>query len=163
MPRRRGSAAGLVFALLVLATIAAFAWSQRVKRSPLILDHVTMVGVQPRPGGGRPLRRPYFTPNGDCRFDLARIRFRVTRSDRADVQIVKPGGELVAVLAHHRFLKRYHFFTFHWNGRNRGGAIARPGRYKLQMKLLEQERTLVPPGAIVLRRARPRPPGCEPR
>ncbi|HXV06018.1 MAG TPA: hypothetical protein VFP23_08980 [Solirubrobacterales bacterium] len=162
MPRRRGSAAGLVFALLVLATIAAFAWSQRVKRDPLILDRVTMVGIQPRPDGRRPLRRPYFTPNGDCRFDRARIRFRVTRSDRADVQIVKPGGRLVAVLAHDRSLKRYHFFTFHWGGRNRALALARPGRYKLRVKLLEQERTLVPPGALVLRRTRPRPlPGCE--
>jgi hypothetical protein len=151
MPRRRASAAGLVFALLVLATIAAFAWSQRLKRDPLVLDRVTF-GV----AGHRA-----FTPNGDCRFDQERIRFRVTRSDRADVQVVKPGGGLVITLARDRFLKRYHFFTFHWDGRSREDGIAPPGRYKLRVKLLGQGRTLVPPGAIGLHRARRNPlPGC---
>jgi hypothetical protein len=154
MPRRRVSAAGLVFALLVLATIVAFAWSQRLKRDPLVLDHVTF---------GLPGHRA-FTPNGDCRFDQVRIRFRVTRSDRADVQIVKPGGRLVITLARDRFLKRYHFFTFHWDGRSREDGIAPPGRYKLRVKLLDQGRTLVPPGAIGLHRARRNPlPGCAKR
>jgi hypothetical protein len=151
--RRAPSAAAILFALLLLATIAAFAWSQRLKRDPLVLDRVTL-GV----AGHRA-----FTPNGDCRFDRERIRFRVTRSDRAVVQIVKPGGRLVVTLAR-RFLKRYHFFTFHWDGRNRGGGRAPPGRYKLRVKLLGQGRTLVPPGAIRLHRAPRRPlPGCAPK
>ena len=82
MPRRPGSVGAVVFALLVLATLAAFAWSQRVKRDPLVLDRVTF---------GTPVSRA-LTPNRDCRFDRERIRFRVTRSDHAVVQIVKPGG-----------------------------------------------------------------------
>ena len=46
MPRSRADrAAALVFALLALATLAAFAWAQRVKRDPLVLDRVTFVGV----------------------------------------------------------------------------------------------------------------------
>lgn len=165
MPRRPAEATGaVVFALLVVATIAAFAWSQRLKRDPLVLDRVTLRGVQPRPHGGRPRVRRAFTPNGDCRFDRERIRFRVTRSDRAVVQVIGPGGRLVATLARDRFLKRYHFFTFWWDGRGRGGGIAPPGRYKLRVKLLGQGRTLVPPGVIRLRRQPPNPlPGCESR
>ncbi|HWB69840.1 MAG TPA: hypothetical protein VG518_07670 [Solirubrobacterales bacterium] len=143
MPRRRVSGAGVVFALLLLATLAAFAWSQRLKRDPLVLDRVTFGVAASRA----------FTPNHDCRFDRERIRFRVTRSDRATVQIVKPGGELVITLARDRFLKRYHFFTFYWDGRTRDDGPAPPGRYKLRVRLLGQGRVLVPPGGIALHRA----------
>jgi hypothetical protein len=140
MPRRRVNAAALVFALLVLATVAAFGWAQRLKRDPLVLDRATFGTA----------RSHSFTPNGDCRFDRERIHFRVTHSDHATVQIIKPGGRIVITLARDRFLKRYHFFTFYWDGRQRGGGIAPPGRYKLRVKLLGQERNLVPPGVIRL-------------
>jgi hypothetical protein len=149
MPRPRVSAAGLVFAFLALATVAAFAWSQRLKRDPLVLDRVTF-GTQTSRA---------FTPNGDCRFDQERIRFRVTQTDDATVQVVKPGGKVIITLARDTYLKRYHFFTFYWDGRSRNDGIAPPGRYKLRVKLLEQERVLVPPGAIRLHRAKRNPPG----
>ena len=161
MPRpkaRRPAWATLVFAFLVLATAAAFAYSQRLKRDPLVLDKVSFVAVPkvaPRPGEAREVVRP-FTPNQDCRFDRERIRFRVTQTDRATVQVVKPGGKLVVTLARDRFLKRYKFHTFYWDGRERNDGIAPPGRYKLRVKLLGQDRVLVPPGAIRLHEAEPR-------
>jgi hypothetical protein len=151
MPRRPASTAAVVFALLVVATAAAFAWSQRLKRDPLVLDRVTFgkSGVAA------------FTPNRDCRRDRIRIRFRVTVSDRGDVQIVKPGGKLVVTLARDAYLKRYHFFTYFWDGRSREDGKARPGRYKLRVKLLGEERTLVPGGVMRLHRAPRRPTaGC---
>jgi hypothetical protein len=155
MPRRRvegaPSPAALVFALLVLATVAAFGWAQRVKRDPLVLDRATVVAI-PVLHPMQPVRS--FTPNGDCRYDRVRIRFRVTQSDHATVQVIKPGGLVVITLARDRFLKRYHFFTFYWDGRQRGGGIAPPGRYKLRVKLLGQERNLVPPGVIGLHRGK---------
>lgn len=147
MPRPASRWAALVFALLVLATLAAFAWSQRLKRDPLVLDRVTF---------GTPVSRS-FTPNRDCRFDRERIRFRVTQSDHATVQVVKPGGKLIVTLARNQYLKRYHYFTFYWDGRSRNGGIAAPGRYKLRVKLRDQERVLVPPGTIRLHRS-PRNP-----
>ncbi len=154
MPRRRANAAALVFALLVLATVAAFGWAQRLKRDPLVLDRVTIGNEASRS----------FTPNGDCRFDQVRIRFRVTQSDDATVQVVKPGGKVVVTLARDRFLKRYHFFTFYWDGRQRGGGIASPGRYKLRVKLHDQDRVLVPPGLIRLHHApRSQSSVCKPR
>jgi hypothetical protein len=159
--RARPSWAALVFALLALATVAAFAWSQRLKRDPLVLDKVRLVSrwTPDRPGA-KAITAPAFTPNGDCRFDQERIRFRVTQSDHATVQIVKPGGKLVITLARDRYLKRYHFFTFYWDGRSREDGIAVPGRYKLRVKLLGQERVLVPPGAIRLHGAKRNPTGA---
>ena len=155
MPKRRNegqrllSPAAVVFALLVLATVAAFAYAQRVKRDPLVLDRVTFVGA-PRGKGTKPVHS--FTPNGDCRFDQVRIRFRTTVSDEGTVQVIKPGGRVVITLDRDAFLKRYKFHTYYWDGRQRGGGTARPGRYKLRVRL-GSERTLVTPGVIKLHRA----------
>ncbi|MDQ3726515.1 MAG: hypothetical protein M3335_11620, partial [Actinomycetota bacterium] len=151
MPKRRNEsrAAAIVFALLVLATVAAFAYAQRVKRDPLVLDRVSFVGA-PHGKGTEVVHS--FTPNGDCRHDLMRIRFRTTVSDRGTVQVIKPGGRVVVTLDRDTFLKRYKFHTYYWDGRQRGGGTARPGRYKLRVTL-GSERTLVTPGAIRLHRS----------
>jgi hypothetical protein len=157
MPKRRVSAGAVVFALLVAATVAAFAWSQRLKRDPLVLDRATYVAVPRLHPNALPVRG--FTPNDDCRYDQVRIRFRMTQSDDATVQVLKPGGRVVITLARDRFLKRYRFHTFHWGGRQRGGGIAPAGRYKLRVRMLGQDRTLVPPGVIRLHEAPSNPRG----
>lgn len=146
-------AAAVVFALLVFATVAAFAYSQRVKRDPLVLDRVTFVGA-PRHKGEPVIHA--FTPNGDCRFDLMRIRFRTTISGQGTVQVIKPGGRVVFTLDRDKFLKRYTFHTYYWDGRQRGGGTAHPGRYKLRVKFAG--RTLVTPGVI---RLHPAPKGAK--
>lgn len=155
MPKRwnEGRAAALVFALLVLATVAAFAYAQRVKRDPLVLDRVSFVGA-PR-AKGTPVVH-WFTPNGDCRYDRIRIRFRTTVSSHGIVQVVKPGGRVVFTLARDKFLKRYHFHTYYWDGRRRNDGIAPPGRYKLRVKF--DGRVLVTPGVIHLH---PAPKGAK--
>ncbi len=151
MPPRRVSVAGSVFALVLLATVAAFAFSQRLKRDPLVVDHVGFTAA------GRSLAL-----KGGCRAHRERISFRVTLSDHATVQVIRPGGRLVFTLARDRYLPRYNFFTFYWDGRDRDGRIAAPGRYKLRVKLLAQERDLVLPGTIRLRPAqRNRTAGCR--
>ena len=160
MPRRSNSgrasvsasAAAIVFALLVLATVGAFAYAQRVKRDPLVLDRVTLGKKVKTKHGTR--RVHSFTPNGDCRLDKIRIRFRTTISDQGTVQIVKPNGRVVLTLARDVPLKRYTFHTYYWDGRKRGGGIAPPGRYKVRVKLLGEERTLVAAGAIKLHKAK---------
>jgi hypothetical protein len=146
-----------ILALTVVATIAAFAYAQRLKREPLILDRVTL-GTPAKPVGNPTA----FTPNGDCVFDRGRIRFRITRSDRGNVQIVDPEGRLVRTIVSDRFLKRYRFFTFYWDGWANGGGLAAPGRYKLRVVLLGEDRTLRPGGALLLH-AVPRrsPSACE--
>lgn len=155
MPPRASRWAGLVFALLVIATLAAFAWSQRLKRDPLVLDKARFVAVPRLHPKAPPVRG--FTPNGDCRYDRVRIHFRTTQSDRGTVQIVKPGGRVVITLARDTYLKRYSFHTFYWDGRSRNDGIAPPGRYKLRVKLLGQDRVLVPPGSMKVHRAKRNP------
>ncbi len=153
--RRSLSPAAVVFALLVLATLAAFAYAQRLKRDPLVVDKVSFVAA---PVPANPEHRVHnFTPNGDCRNDQLRVRFRTTVSDDANVQIVKPGGKVVVTLAREEFLKRYHFHTFYWDGRQRDGGIARRGRYKLRVTLLGEDRVLVLPGTIHLHDVPPQP------
>jgi hypothetical protein len=155
MPKRWNDRPGflspnaVVFALLVLATLAAFAYSQRVKRDPLVLDKVSFVGF-PVLAPEEPVRS--FTPNDDCQYDRVRIRFRTTVSDEGTVQVIKPGGRVVFTLARDRLLERYTFHTYYWDGRQRGGGTAKPGRYKLRVKL-GSDRVLVTPGAIKLHRA----------
>lgn len=149
MPKRLNDRApAIVFALLVLATLAAFAYAQRVKRDPLVLDRVSFIGAPMKKGAQRVNS---FTPNDDCRHDLMRIRFRTTVSGDGVVQVIKPGGRVVYTLARDKFLKRYTFHTYYWDGRQRGGGTARPGRYKLRVKF--DGRTLVTPGVIRLHRA----------
>jgi len=145
--------AALVFALLVLATVAAFAYAQRVKRDPLVLDRVSFTGA-PRHKGSEVVHS--FTPNGDCRYDLMRIRFRTTVSGEGTVQVIKPGGRVVFTLARDEFLKRYSFHTYYWDGRQRNDGTAHPGRYKLRVKF--DGRTLVTPGVISLH---PPPPNAK--
>jgi hypothetical protein len=160
MPKRRNEgeafvsprAVAAVFALLVLATVAAFAYAQRVKRDPLVLDRVQFIAPPHREGTAKVHS---FTPNGDCRRDRLQIRFRTTISDRGTVQVIKPGGRVVVTLARDAFLKRYTVHTYYWDGRQRGGGTAHPGRYKLRVRL--GERVLVTPGAIRLHPAPKRP------
>lgn len=141
-------AAAVVFALLVLATVAAFAYAQRLKRDPLVLDRVSFVGA-PRHKGE--VVKHAFTPNGDCRHDLMRIRFRTTISDHGTVQVIKPGGRVVITLDRDAYLKRYSFHTYYWDGGQRGGGTAPRGRYKLRVRL--GDRVLVTPGVIRLHRS----------
>lgn len=148
--RRQLSPAAVVFALLVVATLAAFAYAQRLKRDPLLVDKATL-------GIGN---TGVFTPNRDCRNDKLRIRFRTTVTDRGNVQIIRPGGSVVVTLARNEFLKRYRFHTYYWDGRQRGGGIAPPGRYKLRVTLLGRDRVLVPPGTIHLHRAKAKASAC---
>ncbi|HEX8050171.1 MAG TPA: hypothetical protein VF504_01775 [Solirubrobacterales bacterium] len=156
MPKRRNEGEALVspgapaavFALLVLATLAAFAYAQRVKRDPLVLDRVEFLAPPHRKGTAKVHS---FTPDDDCRRDRLRIRFRTTVSDQGVVQVIRPGGRVVVTLSRDTFLKRYTVHTYYWDGRQRGGGTARPGRYKLRVRL--GDRVLVTPGVIRLHRS----------
>ncbi len=134
--------------------MAAFAYAQRLKREPLILDRVALGQRVP---GHRPPFTNAFTPNGDCIFDTGRIRFRITRSDRADVQIIDTAEHTVRTLFSDRFFKRYRFFTLRWNGRDDHGSTVAPGRYKLRLILHGEDRSLIPGGALRVHDAPARP------
>jgi hypothetical protein len=133
-----------VFALLVAATVAAFGWAQYLKTEPLVLDKVVF-------------RPDTLTPNGDCRRDRARVRFRLTRSDRATVEVVDLEDRRVRLLFRDRPIRKFRFVVLRWNGKDDFGAVMPPGPYKLRVSLLGQDRTLIPPGRFRLHEAPRRP------
>jgi hypothetical protein len=141
MPRRNLDVAAVVFALLVVATVAAFAYAQRVKRDPLLVDRVE-IGHK---------KSNAFTPKAKCNRQI-KLKFRTTTSNQGTVEIIRPGGELVTKLARNIFLKRYTIHTFHWDGANEDGVIQPPGRYKLRVILEGEGRSLTAPGTIRLER-----------
>jgi hypothetical protein len=142
MPRRKVDAAAIVFALLVIASVAAFAYAQRVKRDPLLVDRV---------GIGAKNSNAFMPP---C--ERIKLKFRTTTSNDGTVEVIRPGGEVVAELARHTFLKRYSYHTFFWNGKNESGTLQPPGRYKLRAILEDEDRSLTAPGTIRLQKG-PRP------
>lgn len=139
MPRRRIDAAAAVFALLVLATLVAFAYAQRVKRDPLIVDRVVIDGP----------RSNAFTPHGPCHRRV-KLGFRTTTSNTATLQIIRPGGELVRTLVRRQFFKRYTEHRFFWDGKNEVGVIQPRGRYRMRVRLEDEDRQLTLPGTIRL-------------
>jgi len=142
MHRRKVDAGAVVFALLVVATVAAFAYAQRVKRDPLLVDRV---GIGKKKSNA-------FTPEGECNRRI-KLKFRTTTSNDGTVEVIRPGGEVVAKLARHTFLKRYHYHQFFWDGRNEDGVVQPPGGYKLRVILEDEGRSLTVPGSIHLRKA----------
>ena len=148
--KRAGPLVAVVFGLLIVAILGAFAYAQKKKGEPLILDRVVF-GYPNRAVGNA------FTPNGDGCVDSGRIKFRVTVADRGDVQIVTPGGTVVRTLKSELRLPSYRYQEFNWDGRNGSGQVAPAGRYKLQVVLREQDRVLVTRGRLVLHRVPPRP------
>jgi hypothetical protein len=112
MPRRKVDVAAVVFALLVVASVGAFAYAQRVKRDPLLVDRV---GIGTKESN-------VFTP--PC--ERIKLKFRTTTSNDAMVEVIRPGGEIVSKLARHTFLKRYSFHTFYWDGTNEDGVAQPP-------------------------------------
>ena len=157
----------VIFAVLVVATVAAFAYAQRLKREPLILDKVTF---SPLIGD-----RSVITPNGDGRADFAHVRFRLTKTDRGIVEVIDRDGRpirdfVVKILSRRNrvtaklppgsVLPAFKTFALRWNGRTSSGHLAPTGPYHLRVRLLGDDRSLVPAGRIRVHTLQ-RVPGSE--
>jgi hypothetical protein len=156
LPRRAEIAlAPVLFALLVAATLGAFAGAQRLKREPLVLDKLTLT---PLVSGNAVI-----TPNGDGRSEVARIRFRLTKADRGRVEIIDKDDRAVRALSGRvvdrrggpgprvvpgSLLPSYKPLVFRWDGRDGSGKVVPTGPYRLRVSLLTEDRTLIPLGRI---------------
>ena len=150
--RRLGWLAPLTIGLLLVATVAAFGWSQRLKREPLVIDRVEYRVLGLSEGGPIPT---VFSPNGDCRRDRMAIHFRTTKSDTADVEIIRRGGRVIRTLAKDKFFKRYREHTLIWDGKKDDGYIPLTGKYTLKVTMHDNDRVLYLPGRIRLHRYEP--------
>ena len=147
LPGRSRWLAPITVGLLFVLTIAAFGISQRLKREPLVIDRVTYRAIG---AGENDPKRTVFSPNGDCRRDLMIIRFRTTKSDRADVEIIGQGGGPVRMLAEDRFFKRYREHQLIWDGRKDNGNIPQTNDFRVRVTMRGLDRVLYLPGRIRL-------------
>jgi hypothetical protein len=131
-----------VFALLVVATVAAFFVTTRLKRSAPVVNNVTFAR--------------YLSPNGDGRRDYVDIAFRIKNSDEVTVALVdEDGDEAVTLLQDVELEKGLH--RVRWNGRLTGGAIAPDGEYRLRVGLRRRGRTITSPRKLFVDTRPPRP------
>lgn len=149
--------APIAIGLLFVLTVAAFGWSQRLKREPLVIDRVEFVAV-----GSNGHKPSVFTPNGDCRRDTIRINFRTTKSDDASVEIIGPGGKPLRELADDQFFKRYREHTIIWDGRKDNGNVPRTDQYRVRVNMKGLDRVLYLPGRIRLRNFAAEGSECQP-
>ncbi len=157
-PAGPGWLAPLAIGLLVVATVVAFGVSQRLKREPLVVDRVEYRAT----GSGTDNRQPtVFSPNGDCRRDRMVIRFRTTKSDVADVEIVTAADTPVRTLAEGRFFKRYREHRLVWDGKTDQGTIPPTGRYGVRLTMDQLDRSFRLPGWIRVHDFAPEGSACR--
>ncbi|HXE44841.1 MAG TPA: FlgD immunoglobulin-like domain containing protein [Conexibacter sp.] len=135
--------ARIAFGVLVLATLAAFVVTQKLKSAPplVVRPHLSQV----------------FSPAPHARVRRARISFWIVHSDDVSVSIVDADGQIVRRLADGRHLAARKRLNLSWNGREDDGALAPDGRYKVRVALLGQGRTIDLGQAIQLDTRPPRP------
>ncbi len=132
-----------VFALLVLATVAAFFVTQRLKHSPTVVQDLKGYLL--------------FSPASQNGHATVKFSFRIKRADEVTVTIASTGGDDVATLARDHHLAAYTQWALRWNGRTDAGPLAPDGRYQIRVRLRDQGRSVLLPQAITLDTVAPRP------
>jgi flagellar hook assembly protein FlgD len=125
--------AGAVFAVLAVATFAAFFVAQRLKHGPTVVQSFHRAPA-------------VFSPNNDGRFDVERFSFTIKKSDDVTVDIVTAQGDPIKRLVSDEHLDAYRrIATLRWNGRTDSGARAPDGVYRVRVILRSQDRSVVVP------------------
>jgi flagellar hook assembly protein FlgD len=132
-----------VFAVLVIATFGAFFVAQRLKNAPPVLSQLTVF--------------PYFSPNRDGRFDVARVSFKVKKTDDVSVSVLNSSGDAVRELMGSRRVLSSELVRLKWDGRKDDGAHAPDGRYRYRITLQHEGRSVVPATSVRLDTTPPRP------
>lgn len=126
-----------VFALLVLASFAAFAVTQRLKHTPTAVQGIVL--------------SPSFTPNAPGYTGFEHISFRIEKDDEVRVTVIDSQGNVARTLAHARPLKRYRRLVLTWNGHMAGRRVAPPGTYRIRVALLREKREVLSPSSFELK------------
>jgi len=145
LPSARAAAriGAVAFAVLAVATVAAFFVAQKLKSAPaVVLD---------------PVATPFFSPNGDEAKDVARISFGLKENDTITVEVVDDKGDVVRTLADDSLRRRYRKLAFTWNGKDDAGKLAPNGVYRVRVTLRNRGRNLTLGKPIVLDTIPPHP------
>jgi flagellar hook assembly protein FlgD len=132
-----------VFAVLVLATFAAFFVAQRLKNAPPVLGQIGVRGV--------------FSPNGDGRFDVTRLTFRVKETDEVSVAVLDVNGDEVRELLSGRHVTKGTLVRLKWDGRTDAARRAPDGRYRYRITLQHKGRSVVLANSVRIDTTPPRP------
>ena len=132
-----------LFAVLVLATFAAFFVAQRLKSNPPVVQRL---GVD-----------PVLSPNRDGRKDRGRVSFALKRSDVVDVSMVDRDGDEVRELITGQRADAGEQVRTVWDGRDDEGRRAPDGTYLARINLRRQGRTITVQRNIVLDTTPPEP------
>jgi FlgD Ig-like domain len=130
------------FALLVVATVAAFFVTQRLKTGEPVVKNIVV--------------QAYMSPNRDSLLDRARMSFTLPHGDRVTLDMDDPQGDRVRrLLDGKRLGSGRHTFT--WDGLNDSGVVPRDGHYYLRVVLRDQGRAVTSPTGVLLLTHPPRP------
>lgn len=132
-----------VFGVLVVATFGAFFLAQRLKNSPPVVGEIGVF--------------PFFSPNGDGRFDKARLTFRPKETDDITVAVLDSSGDEVRQLLSSRHVHAGELVRLLWDGRTDDGRRAPDGRYRYRITLRHQGRSVKLASSVRLDTTPPRP------
>ena len=148
--------ARIAFAVLVIATFAAFLAAQELKTTPPNVQDVRARG--------------FFSPNRDGRFDRMRMSFFLKRTDDVTATVLNRAGDEIRVLAERR-LRAEQRMRLVWDGTDARGRAVPDGVYRIRLSLRRQGRAVLiprniakdttPPQVAVTSIAPARVPGAE--
>ena len=141
--RTAGRLRVVVFALLVVATFAAFFVVQRIKREP--------------PDVRKAQITPLFSPNGDGRHERAQASFVLERPDTITVRVIDDAGDTVATLMSNRHAAAHKRLRVTWDGRDNDGKRVPDGIYRYRVNLQDQGRAVFLPRGVRLDTEAPSP------
>jgi hypothetical protein len=135
--------AAAVFGVLVVATFGAFFVAQRLKNAPPVLGQLSVF--------------PFFSPNHDGRFDIARVSFKLKKTDNVTVTVIDHAGDEVRELMGGRRIGARVLVRLKWDGRTDDGRRAPDGRYRYKITLQHEGRSVIPATSVRLDTTPPRP------
>jgi FlgD Ig-like domain len=131
-----------MFALLVLATVAAFFVTQRLKSGTPVVQRLAL--------------QRYVSPNGDGLKDRARIAFYLPKGDTVTVDVLDSAGDRVRRLVDNVHLARGRH-SLSWTGHADDGHIVRDGEYFVRVILRGEGRAATSRRGILVVDTPPRP------
>ncbi|SEH10985.1 N,N-dimethylformamidase beta subunit family domain-containing protein [Thermoleophilum album] len=125
----RSTGTRLLFAAVLVATLAAFLVTQRLKGSfPLVIRFAANPAV--------------FSPNGDGFRDETTVGFDLTRDARVSFWLIDAEGREVRRLMAERRLRGDIRYRFRWDGRDDRGHIVPDGIYRLRLIARDEGRVI---------------------
>jgi len=128
-----------VFAVLAVATVAAFFVAQKLKTAPTVIAHVTPSTVFSPPLG--PLE----------------LGFGIKEDDTLTVEVVNDQGDVVRTLVDDRHQPAYTNVKLRWDGTDDDGHRVPDGAYKVRVLLRDRGRTIELPATYTVDATPPRP------